>query len=117
MEMKIILSIIAAVLFVVGLAIIFIVAVKKKGPKRVSIDKEFIDKLVLALGKINNIEGVKVDNGRLKFLVSDLDVVDFDTLKSMSTAGVFITGNHIKMLFQYDANVIMKEVSSLIKGE
>ena len=93
-----------------------IVLLKKKGSKRIVIDKEFIDNLLVALGNIDNVCSVKVDNGRLKFLVSDLEIVDFDTLKKMSTAGVFITGNNIKLLFQYDALTICKTVSSMIKG-
>ena len=96
MKMEIIIPIIAGIILLLGL-IILIVLLKKKGSKRIVIDKEFIDNLLVALGNIDNVCSVKVDNGRLKFLVSDLEIVDFDTLKKMSTAGVFITGNNIKL--------------------
>ena len=46
----------------------------------------------------------------------DLEIIDFESLKKMSTAGVFITGNHIKMLFQYDAKTIEKSILGLIKN-
>ena len=117
MNTEIILAIIGSALLIVGLTIIFIVAVKKSLSTRYVIDEKFIDKLMVALGKHSNIEKVSVDNGRLKFVVSNLDIVDYETLKSMSTAGVFVTGNTIKLLFQYDASQISKEVSNMIKGE
>lgn len=116
MNKEIIIAIIIGSVLLIGLIITLIVIFKKKGSKRITIDQEFIDNLLMALGSISNVVNVKVDNGRLKFLVSDLDIIDFETLKKMSTAGVFITGNHIKMLFQYDANTIEKAVSNLIKN-
>lgn len=116
MDKEIIIAIIAAAILILGLILCLIIVFKKKSSKRIIIDKLFIDNLLVALGTINNIEEVKVDNGRLKFLVSDLDIINFESLKQMSTAGVFITGNHIKMLFQYDAKTIEKAITTLIKG-
>lgn len=100
-------------LIIVGTIILI---VKANNPKKVRIDQEFIRTLVGYLGEINNILDVKVDNGRVKFLVEDLEKVSFDDIKKISTAGVFITGNNIKMLFQYDAETIKKAIINEKKG-
>lgn len=116
MEKEFIIAIIVGCILLVCLIIALIIILKKKGSNKIVIDEEFINNLLNALGSISNIETVKVDNGRLKFLVSDLEIIDFESLKKMSTAGVFITGNNIKMLFQYDAKTIEKSILSLIKN-
>ena len=76
MDKEIIIAIIAAAILILGLILCLIIVFKKKSSKRIIIDKLFIDNLLVALGTINNIEEVKVDNGRLKFLVSDLDIIN-----------------------------------------
>ena len=42
-------------------------------------------------------------NGNLK----DLELLVADELKALSTSGVFITGNNVKLLFKYDSNTIV----------
>lgn len=78
-----------------------------KKENRVTVDSAFMDKLLISLGGVDNIEGVSIDNGRVKFLVSDLDLVMSTELKTLSTNGVFITGNNVKLLFKYDAQEIL----------
>lgn len=86
---------------------------KKEGAKKsehVIVDEAFVSSLLLALGGLPNIENVSVDNGRVKFLVGDLDLLVADELKKLSTSGVFITGKSVKLLFKYDSNTIMNAV-------
>ena len=86
---------------------------KKEGAKKsehVIVDEAFVSGLLLALGGLSNIENVSVDNGRVKFLVSDLDLLITDELQKLSTSGVFITGKSVKLLFKYDSNTIMNAV-------
>ena len=59
------------------------------------------------LGELNNINSVSVDNGRVKFSIKDLELLVTDELKALSTSGVFITGNNVKLLFKYDSNTIV----------
>lgn len=109
--------IIAAIVVVCLALIVLVLVLSKKNKKRIKIDDEFISKLLNALGGINNIEQINVDNGRLKFQVLDLELAKLDDCKSLSTAGVFITGNNIKMLFTYDALDIQKAINRMRKGE
>ena len=85
---------------------------KKNQIEHVLIDEEFINSLILSLGEIQNIEAVSIDNGRLKFRVVDLDLLQTDKLKELSTSGVFITANNVKLLFKYDSEVILKELKN-----
>ncbi|MDE6656390.1 MAG: hypothetical protein K2J85_05300 [Anaeroplasmataceae bacterium] len=101
---------------VVLMCFILVILLKKKQPK-IKVNEEFISHLVEALGKRNNIIDVKTINGRVHFEVEDLDVVDLEELKKQSTAGVFITNQTIKMLFNYDSEAICTSVLALPKNE
>ncbi len=93
-------------LIVLILAFILFIILKNKKPK-VKVNDEFINNLEKALGKKENINNIKMINGRLHFEVNDLDIVDLDELKKLSTAGVFITNQTIKMLFSYNSKAII----------
>ena len=102
----------AALALLTVLLIIFILYFRK--PKGIKIDEEFISNLLEILGGNNNIKEVSVDNGRLKFLVDDLDKVNLNALKEVSTSGVFVTGNVIKTLFKLDSQTIKKAIEQRI---
>lgn len=102
----------AALALLTVLIIVFFLYFRK--PKGVKIDEEFINNLLNILGGNNNIKEVSVDNGRLKFLVDDLDKVNLNSLKEVSTSGVFVTGNVIKTLFKLDSQTIKKAIEERI---
>lgn len=106
-EMWIIIGVVLGVLLLVGAILLFVLKSKKKN---VRVDDVFITNLLESLGGIENIQAVNVDNGRLKFQVYDLEIVLLEELKKLSTAGVFVTGKSIKMLFQYDSYTIQKAI-------
>ena len=98
---------VAVILFVI---FYFLSGFRKKDAKpseRVVVDEEFIRTMLHGLGELNNINSVSVDNGRVKFSVKDLELLVTDELKALSTSGVFITGNNVKLLFKYDSNTIV----------
>ena len=80
---------------------------KRNKVERVVVDEEFISTLLNGLGNLENIASVCIDNGRVKFKVNDLDLVKAEELKALSTSGVFITGNNVKLLFKYDSKDIL----------
>ncbi len=101
------LPIIIIICFIIlTLGIIFFIVFKKKKNK-IKINDDFINNLSNALGKKENINNIKMINGRLHFEVNDLDIVDLDELKKLSTTGVFITNQTIKILFSYDSKAII----------
>ena len=102
---------IVVLLVLVALALVFILKKKKTGIK---VDDAFIEKLLSLFGSANNIAGCKVDNGRLKIEVKDLDLVDLNGLKEISESGVFVTGNIIKILFKLDSLTIKQALEKRI---
>ena len=98
------------------LVLILVIILKRRQPK-IKVNEEFINNLVEALGGRGNILDAKTINGRLHFEVENLEIVSLDTLKTLSTAGVFITNQTIKMLFSYDSASICKTVLALPKSE
>ena len=101
---------------ILGVAVIFFVifyfvsGFRKKEAKpgeRVVVDEEFITTMLHGLGELNNINSVSVDNGRVKFSIKDLELLVADELKALSSSGVFITGNNVKLLFKYESNTIV----------
>ena len=110
MKPEIIIIIIAAVILIASI-ILLVTILKNKGSKGVKVDEEFISTLLKALGDKNNIEKVSVDNGRLKFTVTDLEIVNLELAKTLTTSGIFVTGNTIKMLFTYDSLTIEKAIN------
>ena len=98
---------VAVILFVI---FYFVSGFRKKEAKpgeRVVVDEEFITTMLHGLGELNNINSVSVDNGRVNFSVKDLELLVADELKALSSSGVFITGNNVKLLFKYDSNTIV----------
>lgn len=83
---------------------------KEANKEHIVVDEEFMTALIQGIGELTNISTVSIDNGRLKFKVNDLDLVNGESLKELSTSGVFITGNNVKLLFKYDSKVILDEL-------
>jgi len=80
---------------------------RKNFGNKVVIDESYINMLIEALGGFDNINGVSLDNGRVKFIINDLDKIVDDKLKELSSSGVFVSGNNLKMLFRYESvNVV-----------
>ncbi len=96
---------------IVLLAVLFFLFLKKKDTTpRIVIDDEFINNLIVLYGDKDNISNINTENGRLKIGVKDLNKVDLEKLKEISTNGVFVTGNTIKTLFRHDSDSIKKEL-------
>lgn len=106
--------IIIPIAVIAALAIVLIFFVLKGKKKKIKVNKEFIDSLVLALGGIDNLTGVGVENSRLKLTVNDLNKVDLNKIKEFSDKGVFVTGNTIKTLFKFESERIAYELKKIM---
>ena len=73
-----------------------------------------MNELLLSLGGKDNINKVDVLNGRLKIDLKDTSKAIFDKLKEMAQAGVFVTGNTIKILFKYDSKIIKDNLDNIL---
>ncbi len=95
--------------FVLIIIPICILLLKKKSKKPV-IDNKFVDELINYYGGFSNILDIKIDNARLKVLVKNLKQVDLESIKKVSNSGVFVSGNNIKALFNYNSDILKKEL-------
>lgn len=102
----------ALAFMLLAIAITFYFKKKNKKPKLV-IDDAFINELVQNYGSLENIKSVNVDNGRLKIEVADLDKVNLEGLKALSTGGLFVTGNIIKTLYKLDSKTIKDKLDKM----
>lgn len=103
----------AAVIAIVVVAIVIGILKGKKG--KIKVDEEFMEQLFQALGGKDNIKGYSVENARVKFELLDLKVADLDSLKTLSPKGVFVTNNHVKTLFKYESQIIVKMLDKMLK--
>ena len=108
-------GIVLATILIIGAILYFTCGLRskrdnKKVSEHVIVDEVFMSTLLSGLGSLSNIEGVSIDNGRIKFRIKDLDIINAEQLKEISTSGVFITGLNVKLLFKYDSNTILDEL-------
>ena len=111
-------GIVVATIILIGLILFLTCGLRSKREKdlkkdHVVVDEVFMNTLIEGIGQLANIQCISIDNGRLKFKVSDLDLVKADLLKELSASGVFITGSNVKLLFKYDSKVILNELTKL----
>lgn len=103
-----------AVLLVILLVVCAFIMVKKK-TKGIKIDDDFMNQLISSLGGSDNIKSYSVENSRVKFELSNVNLANFDSLKELSTKGVFVTNNNVKTLFKYESNQIVANLNRIIK--
>lgn len=108
--------VVGVIVFCILICVIFKL---KRQPEisKIIIDETFITSLLSYLGGVGNILECSVDNGRLKFHVQSLNHIDGNGLKTLSTSGVFITGNMVKLLFKYDSQTIKDQLVPLLGGK
>lgn len=105
-----IISISVVLILLLSISVMVILKKRKKKIPRVKIDNEFIETLFIGLGGKANIKEILIDNGRLKFSVINLKLLNKEFLDKVSQSGVFITGTFVKLLFKYDAKDIKKAI-------
>ncbi len=104
-----------AVLVVCLLVLALILIKKKRKPKGVKVNDEFINQLIENYGGIQNINSVEIENSRLKITVDDLDLVKLDALKQQAESGIFVTGNTVKTLYKLSSEQIKKSLEGRLK--
>ena len=104
----------AILVLILLIAAIILIKLKKK-PKAIKVNSEFIDSLITNYGGLENIKGVEIENSRLKIEVDDLDIVNLESIKANTTAGVFVTGNTVKTLYKLSSEEIKRSLDQRLK--
>lgn len=101
---------VCVVILILAVILTLVIVLKKKKHPRIKVNQEFIREIIDALGSRKNILNASTINGRIHFEVENLELLNQAKLKELSTTGVFITNQSVKMLFSYDSELICKEV-------
>lgn len=110
-EQILLLSIIICSVLVVFLIILLILKkAKKKKNKSIDIDQSFVENIIDNLGGKENIISIDVVETKLKITSKDLKKVNLDNLKALTSYGVFVSGNTIKILFKFDSKALKHEL-------
>ncbi|MCL2522673.1 MAG: hypothetical protein FWE36_07450 [Erysipelotrichales bacterium] len=97
------------------LFLLFLIKRPKKKVDKIKVDQEYLDQLITTFGK-ENIKEVSLEGSRLIVTVNQIEIVDLPMLKSLSSGGVFIKENTLKLLFKYQSALLKTEIIKKIKG-
>lgn len=104
------------ILFLVALVIIvkFVVMQPKVKKQVTTVDKSEV--VIAFLGGIANINKASLDGNRIKFQVKDIDIVKLEGFKDLGASGIFISGNNVKMVLPFSAQMTVDKINSNIIG-
>ena len=107
--------IIGCSILLVAIIVLALVLILKNKSKGIKIDEEFMNQLISSLGAKENIISYSVENSRVKFELLDVCKANLDSLKELSSKGVFVTNNTVKTLFKYESKQIVANLNRIIK--
>ncbi len=107
--------IIGCSILLVAIIVLALVLILKNKSKGIKIDEEFMNQLISSLGAKENIISYSVENSRVKFELLDVSKANLDSLKELSSKGVFVTNNTVKTLFKYESKQIVANLNRIIK--
>lgn len=81
--------IIGCSILLVAIIVLALVLILKNKSKGIKIDEEFMNQLISSLGAKENIISYSVENSRVKFELLDVSKANLDSLKELSSKGVF----------------------------
>lgn len=104
------------ILFLVALVVIIkLVVMQPKVKKQVTtVDKSEV--VIEFLGGIANINKASLDGNRIKFQVKDIDIVRLEGFKELGASGIFVSGNNVKMVLPFSAQMTVDKINSNIIG-
>lgn len=104
------------ILFLVALVVILkLVMMQPKASKKITtVDKS--EEVIPYLGGIDNIIKASLDGNRVKFQVKDIDIVMLEGFKELGASGIFISGNNVKMVLPFSAQMTVDKINSNIFG-
>lgn len=92
-----------------SIALTIVLKRKRKVAKRetIKVSTDFLSNLETLLGGRGNVKEVTNDGGRIKFILEDIKKADLESLKSLAKSGILVSGNTIKILFEYSTEHVI----------
>jgi phosphotransferase system IIB component len=75
--------------------------------------QEETDAYLATLGGIDNIKSVQLDGSRLRFEVRNLKLCDYQGLKNLGAAGIFVSGQQVKFMLKDKAQALKTGIDSI----
>ncbi len=95
---------------IVALGFYFIFIYKPK-IKSKPLSEEEINAVINLFGGNVNIKSVTKEGSRYSFKLNEVEKCNLEKIKEFGATGVFVSGDTIKLIFPFDADVIMEKFS------
>ena len=107
---------------VIGAALLFglygYFTFKASQPKKTStLSEEQIQLYVDLLGGYTNLLQAKMEGNRISFTVFSPRNANLEGLKAAGANGIFVSGNQIKLMFSFDATLLVERINNPLKEE
>ncbi len=101
---------------IIGLALVLILVISFKPRKKKSrsdLSEELIEQFIAFLGGKDNLVRAFLEGGRTKITVIDTLQCNFNKLKELGAANIFISGNTIKMMCPFDTSKLVDTINQM----
>ena len=100
--------IVFAIIVLIGLYFIFLYKPKIENE---GLSQEKVRAIINIFGGIKNIKSISKDGSRYSYFLESVEKCNLEDIKSLGATGIFVSGNIIKLIFPFDADLIMEEIN------
>ncbi|XMB72702.1 hypothetical protein RJI07_02050 [Mycoplasmatota bacterium WC30] len=93
---------------IVAVGFYFIYFYKPK-PKLKPLSEEEVIVVKNLFGGKDNIEAISKDGKRFNFILKKVDECNLKGIKDLGCTGVFVSGSQVKLIFPFDADILLEE--------
>lgn len=108
-------TIIIAVSATLVAILIFIIILRSKKPFPETVNQDFLDQLMIALGGKTNILNAEKEHQRLKVTVENVKLLKADMLKTLELAA-FLKGKEVTLLVKHQSEKVLNFLNEQRKG-
>jgi phosphotransferase system IIB component len=95
---------------IVAVGFYFIYFYKPKSKVKGLTDEE-IRAIINLFGGVENIKEVKKDGSRFSYSLVSVEKCDLEGIKGLGATGIFVSGSTVKLIFPFDADVVMEKAN------
>lgn len=77
-----------------------------------TLSEEEIRAIINLFGGKDNIANISKNGSRFKFELKNVEACDLEGIKALGCTGVFISGSQVKLIFPFNADVLIDESNS-----
>lgn len=101
--------ILCVLIVLVGLYFIFLYKPKIKTQE---LNEEEILAIMNLFGSMGNIDNISKNGSRFKFTLKKVEECNIEGLKDLGCTGIFISGSQVKLIFPFDADILLEKINS-----